>query len=75
MFVRAPKTFLFILSSSTSGDWQVNVHEAASLRRHIRGVVDAQMALHKEVLTKVQANRDRQHTTASKGALPNFDVG
>ena len=49
--------------------------DGAALRRHVRGVVDAQVALHKEVLTKVQANRDRQRTAASKGALPNFAVG
>ena len=74
MFGRAPKTFLSTLASSTLGDWQVNLLDTASLRRHVRGVLDAQVALHKEMLTKVQANRDRQRTAASKGALPNFDV-
>ena len=49
MFGRAPKTFLSTLASSTSGDWQVNVLGATALRRHVRGVVDAQVALHKEV--------------------------
>jgi len=75
MFGRAPKTFLSTLASSASGDWQVNVLDAPALRRHVRGVVDAQVALHKEVLTKVQANRERQRATASKGTLPNFAVG
>ena len=33
------------------------------------------MALHKEVLAKVQAKRDRRRTAASMGAQPNFDMG
>ena len=44
MFGRAPKTFLSTLASSSSGAWQVNVLDETTLRRHVRGVVDAQVA-------------------------------
>jgi len=49
--------------------------DPAALRRHVRGVVEAQVGLHKEVLKKVQTNRALQRAAVSKGALPNFAVG
>ena len=75
MFGRAPKTFLSTLASPTSGEWRVDVMDPAALRRHVRGVVEAQVGLHKEVLKKVQTNRALQRAAVSKGALPNFAVG
>ena len=49
--------------------------DGKALRRHMAGVVEAQAELHKQVLDKVQASRDRQRASASRGVLPNFSVG
>ena len=53
----------------------MDVSDGKALRRHVAGVVPAQAELHKQVLDKVQASRDRQRASASRGMLPNFSVG
>ena len=53
----------------------MDVLDGKALRRHVAGVVAAQAELHKQVLDKVQASRDRQRASASRGVLPNFSVG
>ena len=75
MFGRAPRIVFLTLASSTESEWQVDVLDGQALRRQVRGVVEAQANLHKEVLEKVQANRGRQRAAATKGTLPNFAVG
>ena len=75
MFGRAPRIVLSTLASSTESEWKVDVLDGQALRRQVRGVVEAQANLHKEVLVKVQANRGRQRAAATKGTLPNFAAG
>ena len=75
MFGRAPRTTLSTLASSTDQEWRVDVLDGKALRRHVAGVVAAQAELHKQVLDKVQASRERQRASASRGVLPNFSVG
>ena len=75
MFGRTPRTALSTLSSSTGQDWQVDVLDEKALRKKMQSAVEVQSQLHKEVWDKVQANRGKQVSAASRGILPNFAVG
>eukprot|EP00903_Cladosiphon_okamuranus_P017345 g15980.t1 len=63
------------LASSSEEEWKVDVLDAEALTQHVRHIVNAQTALHKEVLDKVESNRAKQRKAASRGQLPNFTVG
>ena len=52
-------------------DWQVDVPDDKAFRK-VQSVVKVQSQLYKEVLDKVQVNRGKQRTAASRGNLPNF---
>ncbi|CAN0065761.1 unnamed protein product [Sphacelaria rigidula] len=63
------------LSSSTGGEWSVDVLDEDALRRQVTSIVEAQQELHKKVAQRVDKNRDLQRRVASKGKLTNFVVG
>ena len=73
-FGRVPRTALSTLASSTGQDWQVDLLDDKALRKKVQSVVEMQSQLHKEILDKVQANRDKQRAAASRGNFPNFAV-
>ena len=73
MFGRAPRTALSTLASLTGQDWQVDMLDNKTLRKKVQSLVEAQSE--KEVLDKVQANRDKQREGASRGNMPNFAIG
>ena len=59
----------------SGSDWNFDILEKRALKRQVQNVVIAQSQLHKQVLAKVEHNRARQRTTASRGSLPDFSAG
>ena len=53
----------------------MDVLDEKALRKKMQSAVEVQSQLHKEVWDKVQANRGKQVSAASRGILPNFAVG
>ena len=75
MFGRAPRTSFSTLASSSGEEWNIDSLDVDQLQQQIQSIVLAQTDLHKQVLKKVESNRARQRSAASRGVLPEFSVG
>ena len=75
MFGRAPRTSFSTLAATSGEEWNIDSLDVDQLQQQIQSIVLAQTDLHKQVLKKVESNRARQRSAASRGVLPEFSVG
>ena len=73
MFGRAPRA---TFSALTTGEWNVDVMDADSLRAKVRQVVEEQERFWKDVQAAVAVSRETKRKIAQgKAVLPKFAVG
>lgn len=75
MFGRAPHTAFPALASVTSGEWNVDVMNAYSLRDRVRGMVDEQVRFCNEVQAALAVSRKTKRKLAQgEAVLPKFAI-